>query len=783
VEHVDGPLPGRLGVTEVLRIRVLGVARQHGLGRDRRLERRSERHRIQRAADQEHRIAQDLGLQPLRPATPEQPIVGVLRGAGGIVSGILPISGAGDDQPMDRLEPPAAGRELVGEPLQQLRMRGPLAADAEVADGAHQALPEVVLPDPVDHHAGQERAGPLVQVGDPVRQGPTLAGAPVRADLPARGLPVVLRRPRAGEHREEADLEPLLLRVEVPALQEPGRLGRGLPIHDREGRRGRGGLRTPGVLDLGLQGVPPPAPLVGERPPIVVVRDREVLRVLCGKLPGRLRVGLILQQSPVLVADRQGVDLRDPQRLGQRLLLRGQPVVQRLLGRLRPPLPSRDLLAIAVRLGPRDEERLLAPGRGEGALNPVVIAGRDGVVLVVVAAGAAERQAEEGRDGRDRHVVELVVPEPELLLLHGHVQLLGLRGRQEARGRQCLGVVGLVLVARDLPPHEGRVRQVVVEGADHEVAVVVGGRPVGVRLQPVAVGVAGDVQPVPAPALAVVPAGQEPIDEPLVGVGCGVLDERPHLLRGRGQADQVEIDPSNQGPPVGRGVRADVLCFEGGEHEPIDRVATPALVIHARGIDGADRPVGPVPPVLGVDDHLAPTGPGRRRDLPPVGPLVDPGPKDAGLVASERVGAERHPLPFVVRFDATDQLALVGLARRDRPLSRIRGAECAGPQVEPQAALLLLRTVARPAGTRQDRSDISGEVHAFLVRRRRPGCRHDENHQQQRGRGFHGWIVPTAGAGCQAIPPVGLRFPDVCPRDGGSRARLSADVRSDPVGR
>ena len=57
---------------------------------------------------------------------------------------------------MERLEPPAPRHELVGEPLQELRMRGPLPADAEVADRAHQALPEVVLPDPIDHHAGQE---------------------------------------------------------------------------------------------------------------------------------------------------------------------------------------------------------------------------------------------------------------------------------------------------------------------------------------------------------------------------------------------------------------------------------------------------------------------------------------------------------------------------------------------------------------------------------------------------------------------------------------------------
>ena len=61
---------------------------------------------------------------------------------------------------MERLEPPAPRHELMGEPLEQFRMRRPLAADAEVADGADQAFAEVVLPDPIDHHAGEQGPAP-----------------------------------------------------------------------------------------------------------------------------------------------------------------------------------------------------------------------------------------------------------------------------------------------------------------------------------------------------------------------------------------------------------------------------------------------------------------------------------------------------------------------------------------------------------------------------------------------------------------------------------------------
>ena len=89
-------------------------------------------------------------------------------------------------------QPPAD--KLVSEPFQKLRMRGPLAADAEVADRAHQALPEVMLPDPIDHHARQEGPGPLIHVSDPVRKRPSLASAVIRRDCPPCSVPEILGR-------------------------------------------------------------------------------------------------------------------------------------------------------------------------------------------------------------------------------------------------------------------------------------------------------------------------------------------------------------------------------------------------------------------------------------------------------------------------------------------------------------------------------------------------------------------------------------------------------------
>ena len=74
-------------------------------------------------------------------------------------------------------------------------------------------------------------------------------------------------------------------------------------------------------------------------------------------------------------------------------------------------------------------------------------------------------------------------------------------------------------VAGHLFLDEPAVRLVLVERPDHVIAVRPG---VGARLVlVVAVGVAvmDHVEPVPAPALAVVRAGQQAVDQPLVGVG------------------------------------------------------------------------------------------------------------------------------------------------------------------------------------------------------------------------------------------------------------------------
>ena len=54
------------------------------------------------------------------------------------------------------LKLPAVLDEPGGQPVQQLGMRRRITRRAEVARGPHQTDPEVVLPDPVDDHAGRQ---------------------------------------------------------------------------------------------------------------------------------------------------------------------------------------------------------------------------------------------------------------------------------------------------------------------------------------------------------------------------------------------------------------------------------------------------------------------------------------------------------------------------------------------------------------------------------------------------------------------------------------------------
>ena len=108
----------------------------------------------------------------------------------------------------------------------------------------------------------------------------------------------------------------------------------------------------------------------------------------------------------------------------------------------------------------------------EDPVQPVVVVSRDGIELVVVAAGAAQRETEKRPPGRVDRVLERQVP-----------KFIGRRGvaprQRQITGRHDLfpvlrrraGLLGRQQVARQLLADELVVRLVGVEGVDDVVAI------------------------------------------------------------------------------------------------------------------------------------------------------------------------------------------------------------------------------------------------------------------------------------------------------------------------
>ena len=249
----------------------------------------------------------------------------------------------------------------------------------------------------------------------------------------------------------------------------------------------------------------------------------------------------------------------------------------------------------------------------------VVVALGDRVELVVVAAGAGDRQPEEGARGRLDLLVDHVQDELPAVL-----GVVGLAAEGEEAGRDdLLGPLAVVLgreqVAGDLLADELVVRLVGVERGDHPVAVAPGLGIGEVRLA-ARLGEPGHVEPVPAPALAEAGRGEQPIDDLGEGVGRVVGEERVELLgRGR-QADEVERHPAEQPRPVGVGDRGEPSGFERREEEAVDVAARPVRLLHRRRrrtSSAAGTTRTPAPFARSTDGRAAtPAGPVRGSGRP-----------------------------------------------------------------------------------------------------------------------------------------------------------------------
>ena len=209
--------------------------------------------------------------------------------------------------------------------------------------------------------------------------------------------------------------------------------------------------------------------------------------------------------------------------------------------------------------------RIVRPVRAvhprEDRLQRVVIPLRDGVELMIVAAGAVNGETLESAHHRRHHVIaveHLREPMVEGIFAHPHHQRLIPRpGGEKTQRHRGLRVRGKQRIACHLLLHKTGVRLVLVESANHIVAIRPRIRPGVVVVIAMRVRIVRHIQPMPRPMFAVARRGQQAVDKFFIGLmgpirRMGLMGESIHLLRRRRQPGEVVAHPANERPSISR---------------------------------------------------------------------------------------------------------------------------------------------------------------------------------------------------------------------------------------
>ena len=188
-------------------------------------------------------------------------------------------------------------------------------------------------------------------------------------------------------------------------------------------------------------------------------------------------------------------------------------------------------------------------GTGEEGLKVVIVGLGNRVELMVVAAGAADRQAQEYQSGRLGDVVEGILPAQSLVVQVDHVGIAAI----EPGGDEGPGIVGPHLVAGELQADELVVGQVAIQRLDHPVAISPGVGPGLVELEAVGFGEPRQVEPVLSPTFAKLRAREQPVDQAFVALWRAVGQESTLFLEAWRQAGQVEAQAPQEGRSIGFG--------------------------------------------------------------------------------------------------------------------------------------------------------------------------------------------------------------------------------------
>ena len=219
---------------------------------------------------------------------------------------------------------------------------------------------------------------------------------------------------------------------------------------------------------------------------------------------------------------------------------------------------------------------------------------------------------------------------------------LGIRRRGRVAGGNWLG--GGEKIPSDLGLQKPVDRQVGIERVDHPIAKEVRSRDWVIPNVAGRVGIAGDVEPVATPPLAVGGRGEQPIDHPREGVRGFVTLEGCDLLRRGRQAVEVERRSPQQRETVGPWRGGDSRGHMPRVDERVDRRAIPFGISHLGHRRPLDRLEGPV---IGGDTARLVACIRNGRSHGRAGPncaAVDPPLEDGDLVRRQPVFlVGRHP--------------------------------------------------------------------------------------------------------------------------------------------
>ena len=428
---------------------------------------------------------------------------------------------------MHRLDIPTPGDEAAGQPVQKFGMRGTISKKTEVVGAGHDSRAEMPVPDPVHQDAGRER---MFRIHQPARQFQSSALLFIESRT---GLGISHHLRDAPGHRMSeremtaAEVDRKFLQQLGPILHSHGRGHfRSFTFHLLQGR-------TEGLqFGYGVGGI-------------------EFLRTR------RQNVGIQRNQYDA-VGFRHPV--REAESLGDQALLKSFPRLPVLrAGNLRF-VPRGRSLQVVHRMGALEDRR-----------QCIVIVGGNGIELMIVAAGTAERRRQKSPAQR----IDLFVDQ-----IHFQLHLVGFCQNFRADGEEPQRSETLMLngqnfrggqqVAGQLLDHELVVGLVVVKSVDDVVAVSPGVAKGDVLVEPIGICITGNVEPVPSPAFTVVRRCEQSVHDTGKCPRRRILQKNLNVLRGRRQTRKIERGAPNECPSIGRWRGSEMLFLQLREDERVD---------------------------------------------------------------------------------------------------------------------------------------------------------------------------------------------------------------------